>query len=355
MRRGRLSAAIFFLVASMSPRVAPGCRRLPQVEAVGGGVAWVTDGNRSHLFSSRDGRLLRTLTTDLWIMDVHFDPKRSEFWGSFWGEPPRLWSWSEAQGLRTVPVRARRIYATFQSEDGRRLVAATLSTAASPEEIDRAFVALGFWEGDRVRFANLAPPPDREDLDGPLPVGNDALFGYLVDTTRAVPVFPSIDRAPHGLVWLVRVPGSGRWLSAQQGTLRLAVSDDGAKTWTSTGELPAPPPGQQFAVAGLQADPYRRHIYALVAGGCASPAWLAKSTDGGQTWARIDGVPAVFPLFDAEGVWLPHTDFEADADGGSIVLALIRPEGGTARRMTLRLPAPERVRQEDDAMAPETP
>lgn len=337
MRRGLLSAAAFFLFASLSPRVAPACPRVPQVDAVGAGVAWVTDGNRSHLFSTRDGRLLRTLTTDFGIFHVHFDPKRSEFWGSAWGEPPRLWSWSEGRGLRTVPVRARQIYATFQSEDGRRLVAATLSTAASPEEVHAAFVALGTWEGDRVRFVRVAPSPAHEHSDGVVVLGDEALFGYLVDTARAVPVIPSVESPLYGMVF-VRVPGTSRWLRAEAGTLRVSASGDGAKTWTALGEIAAPPPGQQFAVAGLHADPFRRHIYAVVRGACASAAWLSRSADGGRTWTRIHEAPWFPPLFDAEGVWLQS----AEQEGRVRTIALLRthPDGATGPALTLRLAEP---------------
>jgi hypothetical protein len=273
--------------------------------------------------------------TDFGIMDVHFDPKRSEFWGSAWREPPRLWSWSEGRGLRTVPVRARRIYATFLSEDGRRVIAATLSTAVSPDEVDAAFVALGTWDGDRVQFRRVAPSPAHEASDGVVVLGDDALFGYLVDTLSGMPVIPSVESALYGMVF-VRAPRTDRWLRADPGTLRVSASSDGAKTWTSLGEISAPPPGHQFSVTGLHSDPYRSHIYAVVRGAGAFSAWLSRSSDGGRTWDRFGDSAWYRPLFDAEGVWLQAR--EPAMDQWAIALELRNPEGGAGRRITLRVP-----------------
>lgn len=344
MRRGRAIASALVLVGLVAPRQLPGCPRLPRVDAVGAGIAWVVDGNRSHLFSTQDGRLLRTLQPAFSVMDVHFDAKRSEFWGAAWGDSPTLWSWSESRGFQTVSVPAREIYSTFQSEDGRRLIAATLSTAASDEEVYRSFVALGFWEDNRVRFLRLAPPAAYGD-SAELPIlGSESLFGYLVDTSRAAPLLPSVDPSHRLLLWFVRIPGTARWLMAEQGTLRLQGSDDGARSWVQIGELPAPPPGKQFFLAGLSADPYRKNLYALIAVEGDRTGWLSVSDDAGRSWTRIVEHSTWFsPVFDPEGVWLQTSP---DGEDWSIDITLLHPDGRIVRSVKLQLPQPETAPEE---------
>lgn len=345
MRRGRAIAAALVLVGLVAPRQLPGCPRLPRVDAVGAGIAWVVDGGSSHLFSTQDGRLLRTLQPAFAVMVVHFDAKRSEFWGAAWGDSPTLWSWSESRGFQTVSVPAREIYSTFQSEDGRRLIAATLSTAASPDEVYEAFVALGIWDENQVRFVRLAPPAAHGDSDAVSILGDDALFGYLIDTALVTPMLPSVDLSADTSLWFARIPGRGRWLMAEDGTLRVRLSEDGGRTWIPTGELPAPPPGHQFHIAGLHSDPYRKHLYALVGVAGGQMGSLSVSADGGRQWSPVlvqtSWLP---PLFDAEGVWIPEA---LDAVDRSITLKLLKPDGTIIRALRLRLPQAEATPEED--------
>jgi hypothetical protein len=342
MRRARgIFAAALAAFLAVTPSRASACPiRLPEVLALGGGQAWVRYGRGVAVFSLRDGALRKTLETDLAIMDVHFDPRRGEFWGTAWGEPPFLWTWSETAGFQRTAMRARLLYASYQAETGDRLIAATLSTAASFEEVAGAFVALGVWKNGKVRFVRRAPPPSSFQSRQVRVGGDTALFGYLVHTARAEAVLP-----PSGFpdACYVRLPQSDLWLIGDRATLRLTRGPETGE-WIAAGEIPAPRAGLQFRLAGLFADPYRAgHIHALldVDGLDGRRILVCRSRDEGRSWERVFAEPstAIFPLvFDDEGVWI-QTHAQSVAGEWDIALTLVLPNG--ARGRTIRLALPE--------------
>src|ERR1700693_4775913 len=65
----------------------------PGVVAVGGGVAIVEDTGWLHVFSLADGALRGAVKLPFLIYEVHFDVRRSEFWGETWQDRPVVWSW----------------------------------------------------------------------------------------------------------------------------------------------------------------------------------------------------------------------------------------------------------------------
>jgi hypothetical protein len=334
---------LFLAVGPNGPAVSTACPlRWPEVLAVGGGDAWVRHGRGIAVFSLRDGPLRRTLQTDLAIMEVHFDPRGREFWGTAWKERPLLWTWSETGGFQTTPVPARLVFASYQAENGKRLIAATLSTAGTSEEIAAAYVALGTWRDGTVRFTRRAPPPSLFRPGERFVGGETALFGYLIHTARGEAV-PATDASADACY--VRVPGADRWLAGDRATLRLKSGPVGTDRWTAAGELPAPRAGLQFRLAGLFADPHRSgQIVALidVDGIDGRRVAVSISRDAGQSWGALLEVPAaaIFPpRFDEEGIGIQTQHPPGTEDAWVVGMTLVRPDGGRGRTIRLRLPA----------------
>ena len=192
------------------------------------------------------------------------------------------------------------VYATFDSTTGPRQV--FTNPSKNQGQADSTLVAKSSDGGKTFGVATvaIAAPP------GPQP--------YYVRPTVGVQARPAGDRVVVA-AWGVNVTSGGPADGAGQRSLTTAVSNDGASTWSAPVDASAP--GEQVREPSPAVFSADGTIYLAWRNRDNPPSpsneIVAKSTDGGATWAR--------------NVAGPVTGLGQGADGGAQQLAIDRSSG----------------------------
>jgi hypothetical protein len=319
----------------------------------------VEDTGWLYVFSLADGALRGTIKLPFSIYEVHFDVRRSEFWGETWQDSPVVWSWRPGEPFRIEKIPASWIYKAFALRNGERVLAVTVSTAAIDEDVHRSRIALAMWDGHRLRFLGVAPPCDDERGKHYVVMGSLALHTGFVDPDNGRPITPDFRPFSEEGGFFVWRPSPDRWAMIESETLRILESGNDGRSWAARGALMDDV--ETTTLIALETDPYQKGAaYALLRVGEDDERrlqlWSARSEDSG--WRSLWRGPAEASeeaeeppgdlLFDENAVWIQRT-WHSSTGERSIHLSGV-PRSGAPRELTLELPAPEK---RSDGVSPE--